>query len=263
MLRTLLGVAGVSGLLLIAPLSAASAADMPLKAPPPPPPAPTWTGCYLSAGVGYGMFDDKRGVSFSNTDPTPIRPNSTSGGQGWLGAFGGGCDYQFAGSAGLWGPLVIGVFGDWDPAGISGLAEDPSDSFKSGNQNISSAWFVGARAGIVVLPGLLGYIDGGFTQAHVDAISFAPLGGCGGTCFDILPSANPSGGFVGGGYEYALPWLFHGLFWKTEYRFAFYDNYDQNYIHFGTPGQRVVHNSLDVQTVTSSLVWRFNWMGGY
>ncbi len=67
----------------------AMAADLALKAPPPLPPAPTWTGCYLSAGVGYGMLDDQR----SGSDPT--LPTSTSAAQGWLGAFGGGCDYQF------------------------------------------------------------------------------------------------------------------------------------------------------------------------
>ena len=53
----------------------------------------------------------------------------------------------------------------------------------------------------------------------------------------------------------------NGLFWKTEYRFAEYDNYDQNYMHSGFLAAAVVHNSVDVQTITSSLVWRFNWMG--
>lgn len=231
----------------------ASAADMPLKAPPPPPaPVATWTGCYLSAGFGYGLLDDERNVSASASDPTLIRPPSTSAGKGWLGAFGGGCDYQFNGSA--FGPIVIGAFADYDPMNITGNYGDPSDSFKSGTQTLQDAWYAGARAGVLVMPHLLAYMDGGWTGGHINQITLSS--------FDTLPSANPTGWFIGGGYEYALPFLsINGLFWKTEYRFASYDNYNQNYIHPTFIGTRVVQNSVDVQTITSSLVWRFNWMG--
>ncbi len=225
----------------------AMAADLALKAPPPPAPVATWTGCYVSAGFGYGMLDDERSVS----NPSVWAP-STSAGKGWLGAFGGGCDYQVNGTS--FGPIVIGAFADYDPMNISGTSGDPSNAFQSGTQTMRDAWYAGARAGVVVLPKLLTYIDGGFTGANIDAIAYS--------AFDTLPAANLSGWFIGGGYEYALPFLpINGLFWKTEYRFAEYDNYDQNYMHFGFPGSRVVHNSVDVQTITSSLVWRFNWMG--
>jgi len=257
MLRSFLGVAGVSGLLLLAPLSTAGAADMPVKAPPPPPPAPTWTGCYLSAGFGYGLLDDER----TTNDPFDF-PSSTSAAKGWLGAFGGGCDYQF-GSGGPWGPIVIGAFADWDPMDITGNFGDPFNDFHHGTQTLSDAFYVGGRAGVLVTPTLLAYIDGGWTGAHIDAIHIVtPTGGP--TFGNMLAAANPSGGFIGGGYEYALPWLFHGLFWKTEYRLAFYDNYTQNYIHAnGLPGGAAVTHSIDVQTITSSLVWRFNWLGGH
>ena len=45
----------VSALLIVAPFSVASAADMALKAPPPPAPVWDWTGFYLGGDVGgYG-----------------------------------------------------------------------------------------------------------------------------------------------------------------------------------------------------------------
>jgi len=256
MLRAFIGVVGVSSLLVLAPLSTAGAADMPVKAPPPPPaPVANWTGCYLNVGVGYGLLDDERGVR----DPDPIRPNSTSAAKGWLGAFGGGCDYQFS-SGGPWGPIVIGAFADYDLMNITGSYGDPSNAGQSGTQTLTDAVYVGARAGVLVTPGLLAYIDGGWTGGRINAIPLAPLGGCAGTCFDTLPAVNTSGGFIGGGYEYALPWLFNGLYWRTEYRYAFYENFDQHYIHPTFIGSRIVSNSVDVQTITSSLVWRFNWM---
>ena len=87
---------------------------MPLKAPPILPPAVSWTGCYLSAGGGYGMFNAD---SFAEDAGVAITTTSTSGGRGWLGRFGGGCDYQVAPR---W---VIGVFGDYDLANITGFAD--------------------------------------------------------------------------------------------------------------------------------------------
>jgi opacity protein-like surface antigen len=45
--------------------SSALAADMgmPMRAPLPPPPPPTWTGCYVDAGYGYGLWDQNQFTS--------------------------------------------------------------------------------------------------------------------------------------------------------------------------------------------------------
>ncbi len=232
----------------------AMAADLALKAPPPLPPAPTWTGCYLSAGVGYGMLDDQR----SGSDPT--LPTSTSAAQGWLGAFGGGCDYQFNGSS--IGPIVVGAFADYDLMNITGNFGDPFNIFHHGTQTEQDAWYVGARAGVLITPKLLTYIDGGWTGAYIDRINIVTAGGAPVDGGLYLPSENLSGWFIGGGTEYALTLLpINGLFWKTEYRYAMYDSYDQHYVHPSFIGGSIVHNSVDVQTVTTSLVWRFNWTG--
>jgi len=53
--------------LLLAAIGSAGAADLPMKAPPmAPPPAPTWTGCYISGGIGYGMWNQDNQDSFLN-----------------------------------------------------------------------------------------------------------------------------------------------------------------------------------------------------
>jgi outer membrane immunogenic protein len=53
MKRHIIGGVAVSALLIAAPLSAASAADMALKAPPPAPVVWSWTGGYVGGNVGY------------------------------------------------------------------------------------------------------------------------------------------------------------------------------------------------------------------
>ena len=222
------------------------------KAPPMVAAAPSWTGCYIGAGVGYGLLDDERsGTSFG----TPLPP-STSAAKGWLGTVGGGCDYQFSGST-PFGPLVIGAFADYDPSDIKGNFGDPVNTNKYGTQKLSSAWFAGARAGLVVMPNVLTYISGGWTGAHINQIDFLFANGANANLY--LPSQNVNGWFLGSGMEYAFTFLpIKGLFWKNEYRYSRYDDYSQNYVHPTFVGTRnTIRNNVDVQTFTTSLVWRF------
>jgi outer membrane immunogenic protein len=240
----------------------AVAADMgmPLKAPPPPPPAPTWTGCYINGGGGYGM---------SNIDHTletfpglvALNANGTDGGRGWLGTVGGGCDYQFP-VAGL-GNFVVGVFGDYNFMNIHGQVED-SVTILQGDANLSSTWAAGARLGFLVTPSLLTYVNGGYTGAHFDQVNMSFYGI--GAAMDYLPATNYSGWFIGGGTEYALnfSWLpIQGLFWRNEYRFSQYNTVDLDRLVVGTGAATGIadHFGPYVQTITSSLVWRFNWFG--
>ncbi len=214
--------------------------------------APSWTGCYIGAGWGYGMLDDERYVT---TSRGLTRPTTTSAGKGWLGSVGGGCDYQFGGTT-PFGPIVVGVFGDYSFSDIKGNFGDPRQRFQHGSQKLSNAWFVGGRAGLLVTPNVLTYVSGGWTGAHIERNSLTDAAG--NSVGLTLPSANLNGWFLGSGIEYAFTFLpVKGLFWKNEYRYASYNNYNQNYIHTNFVGRRVVHNSVDVQTVTTSLVWRF------
>src|SRR5262245_34023972 len=92
---------------------AASAADirMPVKAPPAPIAVYSWTGCYVRAGGGYGMFDQEiRSV----INGVPVGLTADVGGRGWFGTVQAGCDYQVGSN------IVIGAFGDYDFGGIKG-----------------------------------------------------------------------------------------------------------------------------------------------
>src|SRR5262245_25292482 len=93
-----------------ATVGTAGAADLPTKAPPMTAAAPamSWTGCYITGGVGYGMWNQdevERAFGLATA-------SYTNGGRGWLGRVGGGCDYQFNPS------FVIGAFGDYDFANL-------------------------------------------------------------------------------------------------------------------------------------------------
>ncbi len=238
--------------------SSAFAADLPpastpyYKAPPPPP-SYTWTGCYVDGGVGYGM---------SNTDETLTTPafttaKVTDGGRGWLGRVGGGCDYQLGGGFSNW---VIGAFGDYDFENIHGW-NDLGGSTVTGDEKQNGAWAVGGRLGYLVTPRLLTYADGGYTEAHVNGVTFTSIvPGVAGTA--STASHTYSGWFLGGGTEYALDfsWLpIHGLFWRNEYRYSQFDGASLP-VSGAFAGDSLNETKFN-QTITSSLVWRFNWSG--
>jgi outer membrane immunogenic protein len=261
MLRQVLGVVGVSSFLIAAPLSVAGAADMnmPLKAPyVPPPPAYTWTGCYINAGGGYAWWNQDNYTQSTTTGAATL--TGDDGGRGWMGVFGGGCDYQF--SLGTLGNWVIGAFGDYDIMDVEGTNEPPSLGLVGGAKE-SNAWFVGGRLGYLVTPSLMTYFDGGYTQTQFNQVNFT-------TNFNVptfgqLPSHTYSGWFLGGGTEYALnfSWLpIHGLFWRNEYRYASYDSATIPIINTATGAAPFNETSRPyVETITTSLVWRFNWTG--
>jgi outer membrane immunogenic protein len=270
MLRQVLGVVGISSVLLAAPLSVASAADMPYKVPaytPPPAATYSWTGCYIDAGVGYGFWNQDHQTTSALPAGSITTVTTTDGGRGWLGRFGGGCDYQT--------PLfnnrfVIGAFGDYDVMNLMGSNSPSEEDIIGGitspitaDQKQNGAWYVGGRIGYLVNPAFLAFMDGGYTQTHfAQSAEFQTLTGAG--IGFTYPGFNDSGWFIGGGGEYALDWFpIRGFFVKGEYRYAQYNNV--NLTETSTAGAGPSGNTESVkpyvQTVTASLVWRFNWMG--
>ena len=78
----------------------------------------------------------------------------------------------------------------------------------------------------------------------------------------FMPAHTYSGWFISSGFEYAPPWApLRGLFWRTEYRFSQYSADDVPFLIAGTgaPTGIGIHSEKFVQTITSSLVWKFNW----
>ena len=239
----------------LATVGTASAADLPVKAPPmvAPPVVYSWTGCYVSGGLGYGMWNQDHQESFLNGFPDSR--NQTDGGRGWLGRAGVGCDYQ-AGSS-----FVIGAFADYDWESIKGDHAMSLSTFPYvGNENLSSSWAVGGRVGYLPYPNLLTFISFGWTQSHFGAYTEALNFG------NIPPSLGVNaitynGWFLGGGTEYRLPWA-QNLTWKTEYRFSDFQSQTNTIFILanGAPFENTTSQKF-VQTVTTSLVWRFDFGG--
>jgi outer membrane immunogenic protein len=246
---------------------AALAADMP---PPPvypappvykalPPPGPNWSGCYIDGGVGYGLSNvDHNFETFPGL--ASITSTTTNGGRGWLGRAGGGCDYQFPLNFVTNWDVVVGAFADYDFSGISGTFDNPATA-TSGTMNQSSAWAAGVRAGVLASPNLLTYVDGGFTQSHFDQVGLSSVF-TGAPSGFTLGAHTFNGWFLGGGTEYAITWLpIRGLFWRNEYRYSSYQSADIPSVFTTGVAVTAQHEQPQVQTITSSLVWRFNWMG--
>lgn len=242
----------IAAAVLAAVAGSALAADIPMRAPVKGPavvprPVATWTGCYVGVGGGYGMWNQDH----SNVNATGAASSGlvTSGGQGWFGTAQLGCDYQFGES---W---VVGVFGDYDYASISGSFGDAQFAL-SGREKLSWQWAAGGRLGYLIYPQLLGFVSAGYTQAHFDQITLSPFGG-GAT--NMYPSNTYNGWFLGTGYEYRLAWLWPGLTWKTEYRFS---DFSQDRLQLQTIGGVPTGFSMDSkkyeQIIRSELVYRFD-----
>jgi outer membrane immunogenic protein len=196
-----------------------------------------WTGCYVGAGGGYGMYNQDISADTSEG----FFGSGTLGGRGWFGTGQVGCDYQVMPS------IVIGAFGDYNFGSIKG-------TMGSVDEKLSWSWAAGGRIGWVALPNLLAYVSGGYTEARFDQIDF-PNGGDP----TFIPATTYKGWFLGSGYEYGLGFM-PGLFWKTEYRFADYQAQTVTEV-YATDG--ATYGTFDshkyVQTIRSELVYRFNW----
>jgi outer membrane immunogenic protein len=131
---------------------------------------------------------------------------------------------------------------------------------------MQDAWAAGVRVGYLVAPNVLSYVNGGYSGSHWSGTTL--LG-----TFTGLPagshtnSFNLNGVFVGGGVENNLN-IFGitapGWFMKTEYRAAYYGNKNVSELVDGTNalvGRDIAFKPL-VQTISTSLVYRFNWSGG-
>ena len=186
----------------------------PVKAPAPAPVAVyNWTGCYVGAGGGYGMWNQE--TQYVDAGGVPSACRNDNGGRGWFGTVQVGCDYQFGSN------IVIGAFGDYDFSGIKGdmsvLAawlrhrRGEAQELVGGRRPYRLDSVVGAAA-----PGLrLGRLHSGAVQRT----SLSLRNDRRRRRLSSVPEAHLSGWFLGSGYEYGLGFV-PGLFWKTEYRFC-------------------------------------------
>jgi outer membrane immunogenic protein len=238
----------------------AFAADLPARTytkAPMPMPVANWTGFYIFGGVAGGVWDADTFTSVTATG-VPLSVHQRMGGDGWLGTVGAGYDWQVNPA---W---VIGVFGDGMFGSLKGTVQDPVAAFTA-NIKMQDSWAAGVRAGYLVAPNVLSYVNGGYTGSHwsgttlLSTFSGAPVG-------DHTNSFNRNGWFIGGGVENNLN-IFGisapGWFMKTEYRAAYYGR--QNVTEFTDGTNLPFGNDINfkpwVQTISTSLVYRFNWTG--
>jgi outer membrane immunogenic protein len=253
MKKIILAIAAVTAM-----TASALAADLaPMKAPPLAVPQYNWTGFYIFGGGGGGLWAADQSVQITGTG-VPLTIDQRQGGSGWFGTVGLGYDWQFN------GPWVFGLFADGQFGSIKGTLQDPTVGI-TGTIKLQDSWAVGARVGYLVAPNVLSYVNGGYSGSHwsgvtlLDTFSGAPVGA-------HTDSFNRNGWFIGGGVENNLN-IFGitspGWFMKTEYRSAFYDRKSVPQLIDGTnlpAGADFRFNSW-TQTISTSLVYRFNWGG--
>jgi len=168
----------------------------------------------------------------------------------------GGCDYEFPA---LGTNFVVGAFGDGAFGSLKGNVTGFADPGISAEEKESNSWAIGGRAGWLVTPRFLSYFSGGYTQAHFDGFNHIDEDGV--PNGDFTNSQTYNGWFLGSGFEYGIDFL-PGLFLKTEYRYASYNSADvPNFNPDGTPNGFGFKSTKFIQTISTELVYRFNWFG--
>jgi outer membrane immunogenic protein len=119
------------------------------------------------------------------------------------------------------------------------------------------------RLGYLVAPSVLSYVNGGYSFAEFSGSTL--LDNVSGLAIATTPRFHRNGWFVGGGVENTLDFFgisAPGWFMKTEYRVAEYErvNLPETFVGGGATLQAVSMRPI-VQTVSTSLVYRFNWGG--
>jgi outer membrane immunogenic protein len=199
------------------------------------PPAPTnvnWTGIYGGVAAGGGMGFGKVNATAGNA-----AAGFDSGGQGLLGGFFAGADWQFAPQA------LVGVMGDFTWTGMQSTA---SVNAPGGSAYFSAEanrqWSVMGRVGYLPVPSTLLYAAAGYTQLNIHATASAVLPGS-------MPFASRdttvSGFTVGPGIETVIT---GGWTTRLEYRFS---QFEQKDVAFGVTMQPSNH------TIRAGLSYKF------
>ena len=254
----------------------ASAADLAArpytKAPAPITPVYNWTGFYISGGGGGGLWNADSNVQTTSAivgigpAGTALTRDQRLGGSGWFGTVSAGYDWQFNGR---W---VAGIFADGQFGDIRGSLSDPILGTE-GREKLRTSYAAGARLGYLVAPNVLSYVNAGYSGSEWSGtsqtflVTAAPA-----VTQTTTPSFRRDGWFIGGGVENNLD-IFGitapGWFIKTEYRSAFYDRIslptrfapgNAFLAPVGLTGEAVTFKPW-TQTISTSLVYRFNWGG--
>lgn len=196
-------------------VGAASAADMPVKAPmlnaPMVAPVYNWTGCYIGANAGWIGGTDRiqnrpsdNPPAFTQAEIDGATKNLTLNGSGFTGGGQVGCNWQGAAS-----PLVLGVEADFNGSSLNRSTSNiyPADTFiaRTETNTAKLTWFstVRGRVGYAADHWLI-YATGGLAVGHINS-SFNWVSTPGGvTFYSGSDSQTRTGWTAGGGLEYAI-----------------------------------------------------------
>jgi outer membrane immunogenic protein len=239
--------------------SAADLAARPYTKAPMMAPAYNWTGFYIFGGGGGGLWSaDSNVVTFPGG--AALTRDARMGGDGWFGTVGVGYDWQFN------GPWVAGIFADGQFGSLKGSIVRPViGGTLEGREDLRTSYAAGVRLGYLVAPNVYSYVNGGYSGSEWSGVSYSSIAPGGGPVVLRDDSFRRNGWFVGGGVENSLN-IFGisapGWFMKTEYRSAFYDRATlRDLTPGGVPTGFATTFKPIVQTVSTSLVYRFNWGG--
>jgi outer membrane immunogenic protein len=210
---------------------AASAADVPVKAPPPayaPPPVYNWTGFYVGGHVGYlwgRTHVEEDGIVTEDGAPT----------DGVIGGALAGYNWQY-------NQFVFGLEGDFGWTNAHGTGATPAPIIVPPNTyDFNWTSHVRGRLGYAADRWLF-FVAGGLAIADFDFHE-------GAAAIPQTPGGTYAGWSIGGGIEYALT---SNLVGRVEY---LYDDFGhKDYIGAGGDPYRI---SLTGNTVRGALAWKF------
>lgn len=210
-----------------------------------------WTGFYLAGGGGYGLMSSDQHTVDLATGANGL--DTRAGGRGYFGTVGGGYDWQINPT---W---VVGVFGDAQFGDIRGSLADAATGV-TGRLKNDTNYAAGARLGYLISPNALSYVNVGYSHADFKGVALTDATGA---AFGSTGKSHRDGWFLGGGVENSLN-IFGisspGWFMKTEYRVAEYDRKtSQVFDPAGVATTTGIAFKPYVQTIQTSLVYRFNW----
>jgi outer membrane immunogenic protein len=221
--------------------------------------APSWTGFYIFGGAGGGLWAADSNPTLFPSGVATTALSQRYGGSGYFGTVGAGYDWQFSGS---W---VAGVFADGTFGSIKGTITDPIPGVAgiSGNEKLQDMWAAGVRVGYLVAPNVYSYVNAGYNGSQWSGTTLAF--NFSGVADRTTASFNRQGWFVGSGVENSLN-IFgiaaHGWFMKTEYRASVFNSINIPQLTLaGAPTPFGIAFKPWTQTVSTSLVYRFNWAG--
>ena len=162
---------------------------------------------------------------------------------------------------------MAGIFGDAQFGSLKGSLSDPF-FLQEGQVKLETSYAAGVRLGYLVAPNVLSYVNGGYSGSEWSGSTQSSIFLPGGADIYTTPSFSRNGWFIGGGVENNLD-IFGiaapGWFMKTEYRSAFYDRVSLPGTFTAANGGGLTGTAITfepwVQTVSTSLVYRFNWGG--